>query len=170
MLLIAGSVGLVLQGAIQREVHDIDVVTLTDFYHYGGFYNNRRSDKGSNSHKFMNGQDQVRAFNVYFDDLKVDVLYNTTNPPKWKEIEFRGKKIRVEDPQGAINAKIGYVENDTVPESRLKHLADLIEMGIDKQTLLKIARAKITSHPYSGTPTVKREDPLISIPDDDIPY
>lgn len=134
-----GSFGLVLNGKLEREVKDIDVLVAKSYYNQGGFFDKLRvSNSCADSAIFMVGDEMVRSFKLKFDnDVKVDVLYNESEKvPDFKEIIFDGIKIRVENPEGAINAKLKYVRSDKFPDVAIKHIKDLIYMEVDKHKII----------------------------------
>lgn len=134
------SFGLVLNGLLQRYVNDLDILTVEDHYGVGNFYEEYHMYalryENKNSHKFMVGKDQVLCFPLNFPNgIKVDVLYNENTKPKYREIDFHGTKIKIENPESAIDTKLKYIENDKNTESVLKHLKDLIFMGVENDKL-----------------------------------
>jgi len=136
-----GSLGLVLNDKLDREVKDIDILVKKNYYQKGKFYNNIRIGSESDSHKFMVGKDEVLSFKLEFPifdkKIKVDVLYNKNVKPQFELIFFDDVRICVEKPEAAINAKIKYIEHDISHDSILKHLKDLIYLEVDKNVIIK---------------------------------
>ena len=136
-----GSLGLVLNDKLHREVKDIDILVNENYYKMGGFFGELRTSEVSESHKFMVGKDTVLSFKLVFPvfdkKIKVDVLYNATSEPiKYSLINLHDLGIKVEKPESAIGAKLGYIEHDLSHDSILKHLKDLIYLEVDKNLII----------------------------------
>ena len=137
-----GSLGLVLNDKLHREVKDIDILVNENYYQNGNFFNEIRVGNLSDSHKFMVGKDEVLSFKLKFPifdkKVSVDVLYNATSDPiKYSLINLHDLGIKVEKPESAINAKLKYIEHDLSHDSILKHLKDLIYLEVDKNLIIK---------------------------------
>jgi hypothetical protein len=134
-----GSLGLYLNDLLDRPIHDIDILTPTNYYNRGGFFEDERIAGNSDSHKFMVGIDRVMSFKLNIYDVNIDVLYNKNTPPEWEEMKFDGIKIRVEKPMSAIKVKQLYLQNDKSQYSVVKHLKDLILMDVlDKEKIIEL--------------------------------
>jgi len=135
-----GSLGLVLNDKLHREVKDIDVLVTVNYHLEGGFYNSFRIGN-STSHKFMVGKDEVLCFKLEFPILDkkigIDVLYNKNVKPEFKIFDFFETKINVETPESAIKAKLLYIQNDNSIISVGKHLKDLIYLEVDKHKIIE---------------------------------
>ena len=136
-----GSLGLVLNDKLHREVKDIDILVNNNYWKNGDFFNELRTSDISESHKFMVGKDIVLSFKLEFPifdkKVKVDVLYNEKNKPKYNKFVLDNLGIKVEEPESAINAKLKYIEHDLSHDSILKHLKDLIYLEVDKNLIIK---------------------------------
>lgn len=139
-----GSLGLVLRGLLKRNVKDIDILTLEDYYskNQDKFFFDFRSIKNTHSQKFMVGGNEVKCFSLKMNNVKVDVLHNTKTSPTYDIFDFDTVKIRVERPESAINAKKKYVVGDNSQVSVYKHLRDLILLGVDRQEIADIIDEK----------------------------
>ena len=166
-VIFCGSLGLVLNNQIERNVKDVDILVNDDFYQKGGFFNDlRQMVNDHHSHKFMVGKDTVTCFSLNFPtNIKVDVLYNETSPPVSTKMNFDGIEINVETPESAISVKTKYILNDKKPQSMLKHLSDLIEIGIDRKKLINLI-----SDSFVMTGDLFYEEPTIECDDDDLPF
>lgn len=143
-----GSFGLVLQGLLERKVHDIDILVDKNYYGDGGFYNDIRREVGFTSHSFMLGKDETTCFKLDFPGgIHVDVLHNANNKPDFTHIEFFGRMIKVETIDGAIDAKKQYVVNDRSQFSTLKHFRDLILLNVPRKELAEILKISWINNP-----------------------
>lgn len=143
-VIFCGSLGLYLNELLDRPIHDIDVLTLENYYNRNGFFEKERLEGNSDSHKFMVGIDRVLSFKVNIYDINIDVLYNKNTPPEWEEKMFDGIKIRVEKPMSAIKAKQLYMQNDKSQYSVVKHLKDLILMDVlDKEKIVELINESV---------------------------
>lgn len=148
-----GSLGLVLNGKLNRQVGDLDVITKGDWFNpsplildnaIGGqveFMKEYRIPPGSEentSHIFMVGKDTVSCWKMKIDDVSVDMMHNRDTKPLWEEIDFfNGQKIKIETSESAIKAKLGYVIHDKLQHSATKHLKDLILMDVDRRAIVE---------------------------------
>jgi len=134
-----GSFGLVMNGLLKRPVKDLDIITKENYYGTGKFFGEYLIDISSGrSEKFMVGKNRVVSFRLKINDVYVDVLYNLDEKPNYSIKCLDGMYINVEDPESAIRAKKGYIEHDRSVHSIIKHLKDLIYIGIDKNELIEI--------------------------------
>lgn len=139
-----GSLGLVINGKLERNVKDIDVITDEDHYRENNFFPHDRAkviyhpNDEKPSHHFLVGKDTVSCFKLNLNGVKVDVLYNEKIKPEYTIVDFDGMKIRVENPESAIKVKKLYVTNDKAITGVMKHLKDLILMDVDKDELIEI--------------------------------
>lgn len=131
-----GSFGLVLNGLLHREVIDLDVITEINYYGEGGFFDDNRIHPKSNSHTFMINDDKVECFNIELYKVKVDVLFSHNTKPDYNVMKFDNVFIKVEKPISAIIAKLGYLKNDRSIKSFIKHLKDLLYMGVTNKDIL----------------------------------
>lgn len=166
-----GSFGLVLNEKLLRKVKDIDILTPVNYYgNPNDFFLDERTRTDVNiseSHKFMVGKDQVFSFKVQVYGVSIDVLYNDTTHPKFYEHEFHGIMIKVETPESAIRAKKLYVVNDKSQYSVIKHLKDLIFMGIDKHELIELIDS---SYLVEDPKKVKKPTNIDTFGEDDLPF
>lgn len=140
-----GSFGLVINEKLKRDVVDLDILVDRDYYSQSGFFDEFRVSNVSNvgmfSEKFMVGKNEVKSFRLFFPifdkNVKVDVLYNKEFNPNYKLVDIdQNLTIKVETPESAIKAKLGYIINDKSQKSFLKHLKDLIYMEVDKNLII----------------------------------
>jgi hypothetical protein len=116
-----GSFGLVLNGLLDREVHDIDVLTFENHY----LTNNNKNDRElGGSGKFMVGGKEVLRFKRNVNGYDIDVLYKD-DELKYSEQNFYNKIIKVEQPMQAVIAKKQYLESNANHVNKEKHLHDL---------------------------------------------
>jgi hypothetical protein len=164
-----GSFGLVLNGLLDREVKDLDVITHKYFLKWSGFFDQFHTNIGKSSdHWLTDGIGNVLCFKLLMNEIKVDCMYVIEHDTSFNEIDFEGVIIRVEDPKSAINAKIGYVENDQSDVSRLKHFADLVEINsLKPKELADLIRKSITKF-YTPDIPFQLHNPF-KFYDDDLP-
>ena len=136
-IIFCGSIGLVVNGVLDRKVGDIDVITPENYWTGGGFMNNLRvSSVNEHSHQFMLGKDTVLCFKLSVNEVKVDVFYNNGAKPEFEEIEVMGETFKIETPESALKVKLDYVVNDGLQGSAIKHLKDLIIAGVDRKKIV----------------------------------
>lgn len=175
-----GSIGLYLNNKLHRPVGDIDIITQEDWFNpteavvnkdmaVTKFIMDNRRIANSTSHKFMVGKDEVSCFKIEVNDIKVDVLHNSATPPTYTEAEIEpGLIIRVETPESAIRAKLGYVMYDQLIHSATKHLKDLIYMDVDKNLIIEAIDASDLLN--SREPKKDFELPELPEQSDDLPW
>ncbi len=138
-IIFCGSFGLVLNGLLHREVKDLDIITQKNYYGTGDFFGEYLVDiECGRSERFMVGKNRVVSFKLLIDGISIDVLYNLDENPTYNVKCFDGLYINVEEPESAIKAKKGYLQNDRSVYSAIKHLKDLIYLGIDKYELVDL--------------------------------
>lgn len=164
-LIICGSLGLVLNKELKREVKDIDLLTMDDLYGvdnslqvYGDY------SEGNKSHSFnVNGQ-KITCWKIYLCGVKIDMLHNE-KLSEYEVVDLHLGEIngddgvniltvKIEKPESAFLFKKQYVENDKSEDSRKKHLADLQVSG----------RVKVEEN------TTTSEVPTFPNIDDDLPF
>lgn len=158
-----GSFGLVLNGKLDRPIHDIDCIT--DDCLYGSFFEliGKYGLGTSNSEKFVVDGVPVCVFKLTSPNgMGVDVMYRPHGCKEGKKIWFHeginpGADIRVEKPESAIEIKKNYLKiaNRTPnPEAAAKHMADLQFIG-DQELHQKL---------------YKTEQETLDIDQDELPY
>ncbi len=137
-IIVCGSLGLVINGKLKRQVYDMDILIPYNAYHKPELFfpEYRKNTEHSHSHKFLMGQTEVLVFKLLMGDIKIDVMWNPKREIQYEEVGFFGHRLKIEEPEGAISAKLNYVENDKHPVSFRKHLMDLIAMGISRERLM----------------------------------
>lgn len=139
-IVFCGSFGLALNGLLNREIKDVDLLTEKNYYMEYGM-----DGREGNSGEFWmptdnkNRQVLVKCFKLKSpDNIVIDVLHRLNSKRKeengfeveYTEVDFYGEKILVETPQGAITAKKRYLQSDQL-QYRDKHIADLEEIEIN---------------------------------------
>lgn len=161
-----GSLGLVLNGLIDRTINDLDILTPDNWYNDNKFFPDERINQQSTSHKFMVGKDEVSCFSLRLNNVKVDVLYNESKKPEYIVIDFDGIKINVETPESAIDVKKKYILADKSEISIIKHLKDLILLGVDRKELIELidkswlCKSKSDKSQHSGIKVLPEADDL----------
>lgn len=142
---ICGSFGLKINGLLDREIHDLDLLTDHDWYGWNPFRGT--PTENDSSHKFSVYGKEIKCTKIRAMGCDVDLLYNPSGTKCKKvkllvdisygetcellhNIDSREIIVRVEDPMVAIRFKQEYMKNDRMKESREKHKADLKKMGI----------------------------------------
>jgi hypothetical protein len=96
------------------------------------------------SQKFKVDKNIIKCLSVIVDGVKVDGFYNDSlysedlEPQNYYTISFEGIPIKVEKPEKAVQVKKQYIQTDRYGEGVLKHLRDLIELGVDRKELIEI--------------------------------
>ena len=156
-----GSLGLVFNGMLKRDVKDIDLITCVDYYSpvdhtedktiTSTFYPKYRwngDGLSPHSEEFMVGVNKVKCFKLYWPgEVKVDVLFNTGSKPDWRYADFFGETVRIETPGSAIDAKLRYVAGDRSVVSVGKHLKDLIDIGADRHLISEAISESVALNP-----------------------
>ena len=152
-----GSFGLVYNGLLQRQVKDLDIITEKDYFRKDAveFFFHDRIKKNSTSEKFLVGDTLIKAFCLMLNNTKVDVFYTGKKISNYEVVDFDGVKIKVESPEKAIEAKKNYVLTDKYQINILKHLKDLILLGVDRKELVNIINK---SHLYSNKLPFEEKD------------
>ena len=135
-----GSLSLVLNGLLKRQINDIDILVNDDYTQKGGFFNKNRlaAENICTSHTFFVDDNKIKCFPLIINNVKVDVLYNENSSPVYNEFDFDGTKILIEKPEAAINFKKKYILNIDDQLNILKHFKDLILLGIEREELVNI--------------------------------
>jgi hypothetical protein len=128
-----GSLGLVLNGKLDRPIHDIDCITEEDLY--GHFYNEigKYGMYTSNSEKFELNGVEVKVFKIISPwGVNVDVMFRHDGV-EWERVFLESTSIKVEKPEVAIQVKKDYlkiVNRTPNPEAVKKHTADLAYIAL----------------------------------------
>jgi len=125
-IIFCGSFGLVLNGLINREIHDIDCFTLDN--HYGNMPINMDEHNFGSGHFFVDDKEIFR-YSEIINNYDIDIMYR--DDPyniKYSVIDFYGSSIKVENPESAIIAKEQYLESNKNHINKDKHTNDLIEI------------------------------------------
>lgn len=141
-----GSFGLALNGLLDREIKDIDLLTEKNYYMEWNM-----EGREGNSGQFWvptankNRQILVKCFKLQSPDkITIDILHRTGDKEfevEYTEVDFYGEKIFVETPQGAITAKQRYLQSDQL-QYKDKHIADLRE--IESNLVLKAVPIEVS--------------------------
>jgi hypothetical protein len=126
-----GSVGLFLNGMIDRQPNDIDCITRHNYYGMDGYTHLNYNGSG----KFVVNSKQVECVYGKFGAYHVDFFYirdYITDYSNIREMNFYGTTIMVEIPEFALACKQSYVANlepkreGFINPDRDKHEADII--------------------------------------------
>ena len=175
-----GSLGLVLNGVLEREVHDIDIITLEDYYNTDRFFpkiRDKQKPDDTHSEKFMVGPNEVKCFRLNFPNgTNVDVLYNKNLSPLYAKMDVLGMNLNIEIPRSAISAKKGYIQRNSNIYAVTKHLKDLIMIGIAKDKLIELIDDSCLIEGWTGMEFLHVDPPkTIDLPkeglaEDDLPF
>jgi len=158
-----GSLGLVLNNKLDREVKDIDLLTDDNYYSKSDFFHDLRVANKSQSHKLMLSENEVSCFKIEMPILNkvisIDALGNLSGT-EFDIMELDGVDIKVEKPEFAIKAKINYIKADKSNKSVLKHLKDLIYMEVDKNLIIEAIDNSVLSPEVN-----KNEEISLDFPD-----
>ena len=125
-IIFCGSFGLVLNGLISREIHDIDCFTLDN--HYGTQPLNDTEHNFGSGH-FMVSNKEIFRFSEKINNINIDIMYrDDPENIKYSIVDFHGIQIKVELPASAIQAKKQYLESNKNHINKEKHLSDLNEI------------------------------------------
>lgn len=124
-----GSFGLVLNGKLDRPIHDIDCITDVDYYGKSGYDEIFQYGVcSSGSEKFYVEGVLVKVFKIYSPSgMGIDVMFRADGVKSEKRF-FEYAEIKVERPESAIHIKENYLKilgSDPNPESYKKHSSDL---------------------------------------------
>ena len=93
-IIVCGSLGLVINGKLKRQVCDMDILISYDAYkHPNLFFPEYRIQDAKTSHTFMMGQSEVSIFKLLMGDIKIDVMWNPQREIKYKEIGKFSEKV-----------------------------------------------------------------------------
>lgn len=142
---ICGSYGLKINGLLDRDIHDLDLITDHNWYNGNPFRGN--PTENDSSHKFSVYGKEILCTKVFVAGCDIDLLYNPSGS-KSEMVRLlvditdncsendlhdpspRELIVRVEDPKVAIRFKQEYMKNDRSEESREKHRMDLESLGV----------------------------------------
>jgi len=151
--ILCGSSSLKFFGLIDREIHDIDIITFKDYSGDDKIFKNIKFKAGSGSFEVDGCTVTSFAATLLNDDVKLNVFYKF-NKTKYITIKFNNSYLNIELPFGAINAKLGYIDNDLDDET--KHINDL--KVIEKQL------SNLVDKIHKNVPRIK------TVVNDDIPF
>jgi hypothetical protein len=127
-IIFCGSFGLVVNGLLDREIHDIDCFTLDN--HYGCMPINMDEHDFGSGHFFVGGK-EIFNFCEKINNYSIDIMYREDpDNIKYNIVDFYGSTIKIEDPEFAIKAKKQYLESNKNLVNKEKHLSDLRYLGI----------------------------------------
>jgi hypothetical protein len=138
-----GSFGLFVNGLLDREIHDLDIITTTDYYveitkhlFKGDLITFDFRQEGQ-SNKFVRNDCLVKVFKVISPyGINIDFLFVSNNHDvsvdiKYKTIKFGNLELNIEDPNEAIVAKYSYQSRpELLEDHREKHRRDLENMNV----------------------------------------
>lgn len=125
--IICGSTGLCLHGLLNRNPHDLDIITFKDFYSSGtDEFDNTLNRINAISDKFYIEDLLVKVFGLEIDGFHVDVMYKNV-PTEYKKMNIGNLQYFVENPKFAIEVKKKYVEG--LVTNKEKHYKDLQELN-----------------------------------------
>lgn len=161
-IVICGSVGLVLNGVLKREVHDIDILSQDDLH-----FANSTKVFNADSERFTVKDEITNCSYIFLNKVKVDVLKNSGKPPKYAKMYFKGRFLKVENPKYAIRFKKKYILANDNLESVLKHLADLLLLKVPVEEVLKVIQKRTPINDSKLDEHLSTEDEYNS---DDLPF
>ena len=129
-IIICGSVGLKLNGLLERQSKDIDILTLRDDYRneIGYFDIIYRTHSVLSSHRFMIGKDEIKCHKINLFNLNIDVLYSPSTI-NYDLFEIDGLIFKVEKPERALQVKKLYIEHNS-EEYKQKHINDIDNLDL----------------------------------------
>ena len=137
-----GSFGLFVNGILDREIHDLDIITTNDYYSDAS----KHMFKGNlitfdfrqegQSNKFVRNDCLVKVFKVISPyGINIDFLFVSNHDVpvdiKYKTIKFGNLELNIEDPNEAIVAKYSYQSRpELLEDHKEKHRRDLENMNV----------------------------------------
>lgn len=132
---ICGSFGLVLNGYLDRQVGDLDVLTPynCEVAIFEGELEKNRSNTEGHSQYFVNDGKKIKCVKTRYGSVKIDLMYNREimDDAEFFEYNLKSELIKIEEPTGAVKAKLSYIKVMTGFSYFIKHLKDLLEMPDD---------------------------------------
>lgn len=135
-----GSFGLFANGLLDREIHDLDIITNVDYYNSNELFKDlivwdfRQEGESS---KFVRNDHLVKVFKIISPyGINIDFLHVTNDGQstidiKYEKMKFGDLELNIEDPNEAIVAKYSYQSRpELFEEHKEKHRKDLGNMKV----------------------------------------